>query len=151
VRIFGEGSETFIGRCPAAAIRWEAPTAPPAQSNPCKREGSPLATFVYTNRRITKVDAVQPKTKLKGTDAVIQEARSRLELPADQADRYTSVNLRKGYRAAPVHCAQGRMYLVYQVDFTADDPYLLPRTIEVPAQDLGEAKSIENTWECSHE
>ncbi|HEV8578822.1 MAG TPA: hypothetical protein VGX68_07020, partial [Thermoanaerobaculia bacterium] len=48
VRIFGEGSETFVGRCPAAAIRLEPSVPPQAQTNPCKRAGSPLATFVHT-------------------------------------------------------------------------------------------------------
>jgi hypothetical protein len=43
------------------------------------------------------------------------------------------------------------MYLVYEVDFKADDPQLLPRTVEVPAQDLPEARTMERDWDCSPE
>jgi hypothetical protein len=151
VPILGEGSETFIGRCPAAVLRSGSPAVPQAQANPCERAGSPLATFVYTNRVIkTDLDHARREV-LRPKDTVIQEARSRLGLSADQADRYTSVTLRLGYRAAPAHCVQGQMYLVYEVDFTSDDSSLLPRTIEVPAQDLPEARTIEKTWECSPE
>jgi hypothetical protein len=150
VPIFGEGSETFIGRCPAAAIRFD-PPGPLVPTNPCERAGSPLAVFVYTNRRIMFGGHDQAKVKLRPKDAVIQEARSMLGVPPDQVDRYHPVNLRLGYRAAPVHCEQRQMYLVYEVDFTADDPLLPPRTIEVPAQDLTEARTMEDTWKCSPE
>lgn len=151
VRIFGEGSETFIGRCPAAALRLEPPAPPQARTNPCERAGSPLATFVYTNRGIGKADAAFARVALKKKKAVIEEARSKLGLPADQANRYNPEEPRLGYRAAPAHCVQDKMYLVYEVDFKADDPQLPSRTIEVPAQDLPEAKSMEKAWDCSPE
>jgi hypothetical protein len=64
--------------------------------------------------------------------------REDLENTAD----YIEVSHQWGYKAAPVHCAQQKMYIVYQFDFqpyrgkaSKDDP---PVTIEVPAQDLGE-------------
>jgi hypothetical protein len=122
-------------------------------TNPCEGVGSSLATFVYTNREIKSSVAnhEERKSKLRSRDEVIQEALSMLGVSKDKADKYTSVDLRLGYKAAPVHCTQTRMYLVYQVDFAAPGTRLPPRTVEVPAQDLPEARKVEATWDCSSE
>jgi hypothetical protein len=150
VPIFGEGGETFIGRCPAATIRVESPVTQ-ARHEPCKQVGSPLATFVYTNREIINGTGDQAKVALRAKTAVLQDARSRLGLPPDIAARYRPEELRLGYKAAPVHCVQSHMYPVYEVDFTADDSRLPLRTVEVPAQDLEAARTMEDSWTCSPE
>jgi hypothetical protein len=57
---------------------------------------------------------------------------------------------RWGYQTAPLHCAQDRMYLVYQFDFLPEDEpeyqHFPPRTIEVPAHVGAEGASRE--WRC---
>ncbi|HVT58571.1 MAG TPA: hypothetical protein VHR45_09235 [Thermoanaerobaculia bacterium] len=154
IPILGEGGESFFGRCPAGGSPRPSPVpGPDAASNVCQRTDESLVSFVYNDRAYqgTRESATQ-KTRVTAEN----EAKAELErsIPPLAAD-YELKSFRWGYRAAPAHCKQEEMYLVYQFDFLPRPKSRFsgypPVTIEVPAHDLGGKKRIEETWTCSLE
>lgn len=148
VPVFGEGGEWLLAGCPRqipANLSNEGPGG-----DVCDRRVPPALTFAWVGRQVTKSDelrAVLPLAEAR------QKANQQLR-DMESFDAYTEVAHRWGYKAAPIHCSQSEMYLVYQFDYRArpgdqfqDFP---PITIEVPAHDLGGGR-IEDTWDCSPE
>ena len=151
VPIFGEGGEHFVARCPHAWLRL-APSAPgdgPSRGV-CQRTDAPLVSFVYNDRVVRGTRASSQKTASEAES----EARAKLGHLARPGTAYERVGLRWGYRAAPAHCSQKEMYLVYELEFASknrafDGTALI--SVEVAAHDLGGKDSIEDTWTCSAE
>jgi len=143
------GREILAKRCPSAALRDESFSPDPLSANdPCERTASPLFSLsynapVYHGER----SGVHQKTRQEAED----EAWARLERVAPPRSAYEpEVVGHWGYKAAPAHCTQDEMFLVYRFDFQPKDKDRHTLTIEVPAHDLPTAR-IEDTWRCSPE
>ncbi|MFY9823328.1 MAG: hypothetical protein WAM82_18240 [Thermoanaerobaculia bacterium] len=144
VPILDEGSQWLIAGCPRLSDGLV--TAKDA-GNVCQRAVPSQLNLTWIGRQVT---AEEPGTVLRLNDAR-KEARRRLaglELRHD----YVESSFRWGYKAAPVHCSQDRMYLVYRFDFRSqNDQSDLPITIEVPAHELPDGKQLDDTWTCDPE
>lgn len=151
VPILGEGGERFLARCPAAGLRQAAEVAGNGTAvGVCQRTDSPVVSFVYNNMIVRGTRPSSQKTKAEAEE----EARAQLAHRIQQGAVYERVGLRWGYRAAPLHCSQREMYLIYQFDFASRNRVYdgsAPISIEVAAHELGGKDRVEDTWTCSTE
>jgi len=157
VPILGEG--VLAKRCPSDVLNDETFSPDPQSANDtCGRMATPLFSLSY-DVPVLK----EPKKGLsqKTRQTAEAEAWIRLEEISPPRSAYEQQpRVRWGYRAAPAHCTQEEMYLVYRFSFYPKDPTDKEHhvvTIEVPAHDLPVdpvshlPKRIEDTWECSPE
>ena len=148
VPILGEGGEILAAMCPPR------PRQPADEKqaliDPCQRTVISQLAFVYGGRVAIGSRQAAQKTPA----AALAEARLELQRRG-LADRYDadSYTRRWGYKAAPSHCHQDEMFLVYQFDFESTGyAALSPLTIEVPAHDLGEGRTtVDETYTCAPE
>jgi hypothetical protein len=163
IPILGEGGEALVAVCPQPDGTTSNPEA--SAQDVCHREALPLLSLSYSNRRAkAKVGQLEAAPKdlavaQKRLNEVKAEAFTQLGVTrGEDAIAYDTnpVRWRWGYRAAPIHCGQDEMYLVYQFDFLPkpQDQFrkLPPVTVEVPAHPLKSgSKRVEDTWDCSPE
>jgi hypothetical protein len=145
VPLLGEGNDLlFLQVCPTV---WPADRPVPGVGPVDGAVGRGEVTLVYLRR--TAVPGSSETARRR--KAALADARTVL---ADEgvADAYDPepADSRWGYQAAPLHCAQDRMYLVYQFDFLPKtDPryehYPL-RTVEVAAHQG--AEDADRAWRC---
>jgi hypothetical protein len=151
IPIFGEGGEILFGLC-VPGLSDEASGVLP---NVCQREVAPLLSVSLGGRALRGTER-KPEVTLK-TKAVAQKEALRKLLQMKSGESYESIprQTRWGYKAAPVYCAQERMYIVYEFDFfpkAGAAKELPPVTVEIPAHKLPPpAEKIEDTWACSSE
>jgi len=142
VPVFDEGSEWLLAGCPGAQGR-EMGT-PPETRDTCRRTVPAQLNLSWVGRQVAGEEQVEVVSIV---DAQV-EALARL---GRRKDDFEEPSYRWGYKAAPVHCTQSRMYLVYRFDFRPKDTGDLPVTIEVPAQRPPAGKRIDQEWICDGE
>jgi hypothetical protein len=145
-RVLGRGGEWLLGWCPRQGPG-SAPARLRSMADACERPVPPVLTLSWIGRSVTGFAAASPR--VLGLSEARSRALTRLDKLGDAA-AYREVGHRWGYRAAPAHCTQDKMYLVYEFDFVpkegapAGTP---PLTVEVPGHDLN--RPIETTWSCA--
>jgi hypothetical protein len=152
VPVFGEGAQWLLAGCPRQGT---ANSAPGKDGDVCSRQVPPVLTISWVGRQVRQLDAPSPGV-LSVAEARTQ-AVAKLSRIANGA-AYREAGYRWGYKAAPVSCSQGRMFLVYQFDFRHLSAVVFknepPITVEVPGHRGFQApsdKRIEDTWSCSPE
>ncbi len=138
VRVFGEGGEWLLGGCPGP--RSGLGGMPPVD-RVCESRRPALLNLSWVGRQIVGAE----EGSLRDLKEARKEARRRLG-PLWWW-WYRRPSYRWGYKAAPVHCTQSRMYVVYLFDFLPRKRGRLPITIEIPAHQLDEGERIDD-WEC---
>ena len=151
VAISGEGEEIFAKVCPVSAVSGDT-FSTDGGSDSCLRSTTPIVSLVYSAR------AYSPSVPAKDmpfvplataqADAMGQVARE------EPNGRYEPPEVSLVYRAAPIHCEQTEMYLLYRFEFQPQrafrDRGFPPLTIEVPAHQL-DVEHIEDSWNCAPE
>jgi hypothetical protein len=156
VPVLSSDEQLTLGSCPS----WRLPRGPGPESDveAFQRRSPALASVTYLERPYS---IGSPLRTIRRDTAIVQ-AKAQIQQqgydPAAYSLRETST---WGYRAAPIHCSQSKMFAVYRLDFivtnTGDDQAWAtwpPITIEVPAHDLSadpdfQGKRIEDFWDCS--
>jgi len=154
VEIAGEGAEKLVKVCPLSALSED--TFSPAADSPqdtCARSATPLVSVVYSGRAF---HAGKADVHYTSFDTALQAARDRVKRD-EPGGEYEDPDVRVVYRAAPAHCGQSEMYLMYRFDFQPKPASRLqgfpPLVIELPAQELRDkvgnnVKTVEETWDC---
>lgn len=149
VPIFGEGGEWLFAFCPYRSASTSVASRNNEDSSVCLRPVPPILTVSWSGRAV-RSQSPAPVIDLDTARNLAKAKLARLE----PLEAYQEPSYRLGYKAAPIHCSQRDMYLVYEFDFRPkiDDRYEeFPEiTIEVPGHVLGN-KRIEDSWECSPE
>jgi hypothetical protein len=141
VPVFDEGGEWLIGGCPR---RLGAPAEASKPDNTCLRQLPAQLNLSWVGRKV--------KGEEKGTVISLRDARKEAQKRLGSRRRkYREASYRWGYKAAPVHCKQSRMYLVYRFDFLPRDRGDLAVTIEIAAHRLPPGKLPEDDWTCDPE
>jgi hypothetical protein len=154
VPVHGEGGEIIFSICPTSdsAI----PEGSESETDVCRRKFAPQLSVSIAGRSLKREEnEIAPKFAFPTLDAGRREAVRRLLLmrdgpsyePMPRASRW-------GYKAAPSHCKQEKMYIVYEFEFVPKPGHeeLPPIVIEVPAHKLpAPLQEVEETWVCAPE
>ncbi len=152
--LLGVATDWLWGVCPAS--RLDGLNLDAAHPDPCLRETPALLTISFPARpRQGEPGPVQPVF----TVAEARDMASKLFPRGLEATQYEEVRYRWGYKAAPPHCRQGSVYLVYQFDYRPKDGASIELgafSLEVPAHKLCDPAdpvacfaALEASWQCS--
>jgi hypothetical protein len=154
--IFGEGGQWLLEGCPRARLANPGCGGTKPDGDACDRQVPPVLTVAWAGRQVTRTEPPSPVMRI---GMAREKAKAFL---AARESAYEEVGHRWGYKAAPTHCGEEKMYVFYQFDYEAkageaykNDP---PVTIEILAHKLGDPaaewndaglRRAEESWSCS--
>jgi hypothetical protein len=158
----GTGAPWLIVECPAS--RLEGIQLQPGV-DACERTTPALLTisgrFLTLDPQLTETEDVFSASNgptLAGESSPVSRMAKSLFPEGLDPNLYEQTGYRWGYKIAPPHCSQRRLFIVYHVNFRPKElasPELVPVTVEVPGhkrcgEDNPEAcfRAYEQTWTC---
>jgi hypothetical protein len=154
IPLIGVGSEILFSICPTLDARGS--EASDGAVDACRRKLAPQFSVSIAGRTLSKNKTdTSPAFAFPTLDSGRREAVRRLLQMTDGPSYEPKPRAsRWGYKAAPAHCKQEKMYIVYEFEFAAKPGHeeLPPIVIEVPAHKLpAPLQEVEETWLCAPE